>query len=380
MNDRAAAIEEGSKQIPSWILSSAGASALLITFGYLVEAARDHLLGVAIRENVTLAEYGLAGARFVVNVITLAFRWMGLHPVLAGALALFFVAIGIVTARISKDRLGAVWVHVGVAIILLLLLLKAAFIDVPSALIENVLIERTEPTRVFDATPVLNGQTQKLWQRLICAHASQTSDTDLNCGPPGTARRALELIFLLNVLITVVLCILARNLMEAGARVDGVVRSTLTTTQIVTWTALSVGIVALPYHYGKMVAPTVFSQAIVNFKTSDGKPPGTAVGSAAVAPAESAASGAPSSIAAKSATQPLMSTSNQAPEEELQPRDSRERLREPALLLTANANVLTLYYQRDDLVRQLSRTDVESITLYPPRDVLQVHMDRCLRK
>ena len=56
-------------QIPAWLLSSAGASALLVAFGYLVEVSRDELLGVALRDNVTLPEYGVSGARFLINVL-----------------------------------------------------------------------------------------------------------------------------------------------------------------------------------------------------------------------------------------------------------------------------------------------------------------------
>jgi hypothetical protein len=352
------AVRSSTAQVPAWLLSSAGVSALLVAFGYLVEAARDHLLGVELRGNVALAEYGLVGARFIVNVITLGFRWIGLHPVITGGLIVLALAIAFFVARRRLTvELTPQKILLRFMIILLLLLGKAAFLDVPAALIENVLIDRTDPKRAFDAAPFLVGRTTALWTTVICAHAKQTRDAGLRCGSGASAQRELEGLFLFNGIATLILLVwtLSLSLPVTLDVIDRQWRTVLVAVRAVTWTALMVAVVALPYHYGKLVAPTRFREVVVNFK--------------------SVARGAPAPIVVAPPLPPPETDRTDSGSG-----DPREELTKPALLLTANASVLTLYYRSDDLVRELSRSDVESITVYPAVDVLQVHMDRCLSK
>src|SRR5436853_2415674 len=141
-------VGSGSTGPPSWILTSAGASAALVTLGYLVQAARDHLLGVELRANLTLADFGLVGARFLVDVITLVLRTIGLHPLLTPAVILLAGLLLFWWLRRDHEALTPAGITLRLMIIVLVLVGKAVVFDVPTALIENVLVERVDVNRV----------------------------------------------------------------------------------------------------------------------------------------------------------------------------------------------------------------------------------------
>jgi hypothetical protein len=362
-------------QLPAWLLSSAGASALLVAFGYLVEVARDELLGVALRDNITLAEYGVSGARFLVNVLTLAFRIIALHPVVAFSVVVVMTAVALAAGRLiwlkeaRSPRPGAVVLQL--VLILILLLAKAAALDIPAAIIDNVLIERTDPYRAFDASPAVNFITQKYWQTVICAHATRAAEAGLKC-QPGAAKRTLENLFLLNCVITVfaatwTLTLAAMTFAEATAKWQ----STISAARALAWFAVLVSVIALPYNYGKTVASTSFKQVNIYFRTSGN-------GSAQSRETTVAANSDPSSVtdATQGADLTTVGTAGETSAPTSPPLNERDELTGPALLLTGNANVVTLYYLGDDLIREVSRTDIEHIKIRPALDVLQLHMDR----
>ncbi|HYK03763.1 MAG TPA: hypothetical protein VE974_18540 [Thermoanaerobaculia bacterium] len=382
-------------QLPAWLLSSAGASALLVAFGYLVELSRDQLLGIALRDNVTLAEYGVSGARFLVNVITLAFRLVALHPLMTLSAFLIVSVIAIAAGRLSRARQRKSSTPGGTLLqlisILLLFLGKAALFDIPPALIENVLIEATDPHRQFDASPVVNSITQQYWKKMICAHATRGGEAGMECEDNYRARRTLENLFLLNAFITVVMA--AWTLSLTTQQFDSVTKvrqACIAAARAAASLSVLVAVIALPYQYGKLVAPTTFKQVSVHFKPNaevglNPGNPGRDVMATDLPPADETRPVpiVPESVSHTQRSTPLEAdgASSAVPGREpsvMRRSDSRDELTQPALLLTGNANVVTLYYIKEDLIRELSRSDIEHIAVRPGRDVLQLHMDRTL--
>ncbi|HEV7919717.1 MAG TPA: hypothetical protein VGR02_02885 [Thermoanaerobaculia bacterium] len=341
--------------IPPWILTSAGASAALVAIGYLVEAARDRLLGVELHYNVAMADYGLVGARFFVDLITLLFRTVGLHPVITGIVLVAATLTALAALRFRDRTLTLRGVMVRFLIILLLLGVKAIAFDIPTALIENVLVERADLSHSFDASPLLDWRTRSMWQSIICAHAGPEARlTDLCKGQP-TARHHLESLFLVNVAITLGLLVWAATLLQDSSNIRGLTRfATLAflTARTIVVVALAIVLLALPYQYGKLVVSTSFNEVVIHF-TDD----------------ETKQSSAP-------AAAPAGTAGEQPPVPESPLLAERRQLESRALLLAGTTELLTLYYPEEDIVREVSRHDIESIKVFPPHDVLSEHIAR----
>jgi hypothetical protein len=342
--------------VPRWILTSAGASAALVAVGYLVEAARDRLLGVELHYNVAVADYGLVGARFFVDLITLLLRTIGLHPVITGIVLIATTIAALALLRFRSHEITLRGLIVRSLVIILLLGMKAVAFDIPTALIENVLVERADASRSFDASPLLDWRTRALWRSILCAHAGGAANVKAVCQGQESAPHHLESIFLINVALTLVLLIWAVTLLNDSSRIRGETRfATLAflTARTVVALALAIVLLALPYQYGKLVASTSFNEVVLHF--ADESPQES--------PAQQAAPAA--IVAAQPEPQPPVERPSEV---------ERRQLESRALLLASTTDLLTLYYPDEDIVREVSRHDIQSIKVYPPHDVLVDHI------
>jgi hypothetical protein len=306
-----------------WLISSVGIAGIFVASGYIVQSAQESLLGIDLGTHASVGDYSLLGARFFVDVFTVVYRRLAtrIWPLLVLAAAGAFAAYILAKVRSKASRTGET---VLLGLLALSLGVKWVYFDLPPGQIQDVLSTRVELQRAFRGSRVVAGRAEEAWEHFFCSRAA-TDVFGRQCGEePEWHEAVLENTFLINVALTTLLATLTIVTLRSAADAPERVPSAALLTRAAALAMLFVGLVALPYTYGKVIRSTRFSSVNIEFDV-------------------------PSNTAAS------------------------ERYR-AALLLSKTADDVTFWDKADDRVWEVPRAKVVRILTFHREDVVTAHM------
>jgi hypothetical protein len=257
------------------ILSSAGIIGVLVAVGYLVEAARESLLGITLPAAHSTSEYASTGGEFFVAVLGLMWREVAVTLVCFAVIVAVALAASRARSKIPPGRKS--WLAACAAVVLLFSL-KALWLDRPYVSMSDLL---TQPPLCDTAKLTEDEQRQHAaWERFMCSKNDASLQNRIRCTAPrwlrfvpGSAktkhgRLSIEQEFTINLFATGLLAYFAIALYASpGAQSQSPVVAVLLRLLLLLITVIN--ILALPFIYGKVIRSTRFPSGQIVFETID---------------------------------------------------------------------------------------------------------------
>jgi hypothetical protein len=152
------------------VISSIGVAGVLTGVGYVVQNARDSLLGINLVTSHTTADYVALGGEFMLDAITVT--WLHWIIALSGVVAI--VGIGVVTAIVLNRPKTVLWQRVfwtlGFVALTLFYILKSRWLDLPYVRMTDLL----EKPPVCETASVRQAREHDIWERFLCSRNDAT--------------------------------------------------------------------------------------------------------------------------------------------------------------------------------------------------------------
>ncbi len=330
------------------VLSSIGATGVLIGLGYIVAYSREHLLGIDITRATTTADYAAIGARFFADVIVLMYRNAADNGWLLGVVFAVMV-VSLLAARrmivLPPVRFRSVYLFA----VLILLVAKIAYYDIPFVLRSDVLLLEIDYSGTVGLPKRLDRHAVVLWKDFACRH-----DADYKCDV-DKATKNLNSFFFQNVVATAIVTYLAllflrRNRQRSRSEAEASEPLGGLSIPLVTSFVLLVGVLAVPFTYGRAVWDARMPRVIVTFRPPQG-----------VAATPTSGEGL-----------------NEPIKETVETSSDQIKVDVFPLLLGADDKIV-LVYDRDMVIEYL-RTDIDSLQMTGTGDLIGEHIKHPARK
>jgi len=242
-----------------WLLAATGLTGTLIALGYVVRVAQADLLGVSTYDPER-GGYLLAAGDLITHSVLLLLNWQTMVALLTAVA----VVVGIQQCmRKPRFRDMRSFLALGVGILCALHLL---FFALPTTPIKNVLFTSVCLNRSFDVSGVFRWRTEEVWKQVLCSRVSKYNLASCGNPSPQIYRHELDNTFTIAVLTAILLWV-------AGWHILRFVENASIERSLILWefsrtvliTLLLALLFGLAYQYGKVVRPTEFPSAEVNF-------------------------------------------------------------------------------------------------------------------
>jgi hypothetical protein len=265
-------------------ISSAGVLGLLTAIGYLIEAARENLLGVTLPGAHSADEYVTAGGEFFAFLLGLLWRHLSISIAGLAIAIVAAVVINLLRQRLLRFANRTMWTIAFVALIAAISI-KSFMFDHPYISMSGLLAQPP-----LCETAVLQGDARRqhdAWEQFLCSRNDLTLSSRIGCREATFERTlgmtkhgglSIEQAFLINVMLTLFLSYLSLALYLSNASREYSMAA-LALLRIVLVGAVVINLLALPYVYGKVVRRTSFpaGQVIAESVGADGNPALTSV-------------------------------------------------------------------------------------------------------
>jgi len=261
-----------------WIVHSIGVVGVFYGLGFIIENAYQDLLGVTLENSpsvylISAGNFFFDLVIFCLDALEAVFGSPGLAVV--GVLALGALTItGPMLVNAIACVLQSRFRSVTVAVVAILAVSKIAFFDAPVIPLKNLLISELTFDHPFYLAGFPERRTTQVWHDVFCSRANDSPANSQRCDPNATNEdygRKLRRRFLTDVLVTSVLAGAASLVLRTrGSGKDGGRTPGFDPTVAFIGVPVTVGLLLLPYLYGKTLRPTDFKYASLQVTAPSG--------------------------------------------------------------------------------------------------------------
>lgn len=240
-----------------WLGGAATVGSLLGGVGWYIEISQNELLGIRTQlSSDFVTTYLILFAQFVIDCIRVVLSW---HPRTLVATCVLVAVVVLVQTRWRNKAESWIASHtiISAGTVLVMAVAWTSYFCIPTFLFSNLLFESAGKGRVFDVGWVARAAAEQTWDEVVCSRVSAGCESDRLTD----YRARLESRFAIAIM-TLAFLWWAAAIVAWNRRIDNTVLPGL---RVCVLASLVGATVLIPYIYGKLILPTSFPTATVDF-------------------------------------------------------------------------------------------------------------------